>query len=209
MLQEMDSDELDDHLQDILHKMGVNVISELPSYIKAHPHVGKKYVFSPTYMGVLKCLVKLTHTHGLEGVVDKVQHLSVEDKQKLCQVCAKISSYELKADYKMFLQQLPLFQTRKCSNKSTSKFVSVSEVNLGAPNDSLPIHISRDLLELSNVDSMNLGILLEVKQLSMVELLTQVNIIHLYPMVELLTQVNIIYLYPMVELLTQVNIIHL
>ena len=184
LLQELDGNELDDTSQHVLSRLGVHVISELPHFVKAHPLVNRRYVFSPTYMGVLKCLVKLTHTHGLEGVVAKINKLETEDKRQLRTLAAKISPYELKTEYKMFLQKLPLFETRSQDSEKEKKskkevteanFVTFDECSLGAPNESLPIKVSCPLLELSDVDSRNLGNLLGVQQLNTVQLLTQVS----------------------------------
>jgi len=52
----MDGLSLSADVEEIVSALGISVVDDLPDYVKAHPLVSKLYIFSPTYIGVLKVL---------------------------------------------------------------------------------------------------------------------------------------------------------
>ena len=52
----MDGLSLGGDVEDIVAALGISVVDDLPDYVKAHPLVSKLYIFSPTYLGVLKAI---------------------------------------------------------------------------------------------------------------------------------------------------------
>ena len=170
---EFDGISLESKVVSILENLGVTIIEELPSYVKAHPLTTRKYTFTPTHIGVLKSIIFLSNIEGLKATLNKVAALDADEKRCLRLLFSKIYPHELKADYRDVLKHLPLFETMKEDDKPSS-FVSCVDVNLAAPRNLPPIPLSQKMLDVTGTDSQHLAALLDVTLLNEVELLTSV-----------------------------------
>jgi hypothetical protein len=124
---DFDGASLDQTMTSLLEKLGVTVIEELPSFIKAHPLVTRKYTFTPTAIGVLKSVIALTNITGLPDVLNKITNLKPEEKRSLRLLFSKIYPHELKTDYRDVLRHLPLFETMSHESKDV-EFISCVQV---------------------------------------------------------------------------------
>ncbi|ELT96105.1 hypothetical protein CAPTEDRAFT_195081 [Capitella teleta] len=186
MMQQMDGLCLGEGLEDILGEMGIYVIADLPDFIKLHPLVSRKYVYSPSYIGVIQALEQLCEING-DGFATKcLQTLEDEDRRTLRRLFAKVSEYEMSSKHRHILERLPLFETVEGSGGQSSRFVPFVEVSLTAPAEELPVHVSRPLLALRDTHSVNLARVLGVKELTVAELLME----HIFPDIENMTYEN-------------------
>ena len=175
VVRQMDGISLGAGLEAILDKIGVSVIEELPDFIKIHPLVTKHYVFSPSYIGVLQAIHKLCLLHSQLAVAQQIMDLTNDDeKRKLRELFAKISAYEVTDLVYELLHNLPLFETLDGSGNQATHFVCLSEVGMAAPQETLPVGVSRALIDINNREANHLADLLGVKQLTVVQLLTRV-----------------------------------
>ena len=111
LARKMDGLTLSDEVEQVVRLVGVTVVDELPDYVKSHPLVMKLYVFSPTYLGVLRALERQCAIEGQDVVVSSIaDHASAEQKRALRQLFCKLSMYELTREYMDLLVQLPLFE---------------------------------------------------------------------------------------------------
>ena len=171
-------------VEEVVRLVGVTVVDELPDYVKSHPLVLKLYVFSPTYIGVLRALERQCASDGQDVVVSLIaDNATVEQKRALRQLFSKMSVYELSRDFVDLLVQLPLFEAADGSGRTSSDrgggpdsstFVSASMISAAAPAEKLPFRMSRPLLDTTSPDAQSLGKLLGVKSLNMAQLLVQV-----------------------------------
>ena len=172
---QMDGLSMPDRLDSILSSIGISVIQDVPECVQAHPLVNKHYVYSPSYMGILRALHKLTLSDGVRTVSDRLlESTTADEKRTLGAVLSKVSSYELSDEHRQLLQQLPLFETLdRCGGKE-SHFTSCRKVHTAAPLETLPVHVSKHLLDISSQASAALASLLGITQLNMTTLLTTI-----------------------------------
>lgn len=184
LARKMDGLTLSDEVEQVVRLVGVTVVDELPDYVKSHPLVMKLYVFSPTYLGVLRALERQCVAEGQDVVVSLIaEHATAEQKRALRQLFCKLSVYELTREYMDLLVQLPLFEAADGSGRtptdrgpadSSSSFVSASMISAAAPAEKPPFRMSRPLLDTTSPDAQSLGKLLGVKSMNMAQLLMQV-----------------------------------
>lgn len=184
LARQMDGLTLSAEVEAVVRLVGVTVVDELPDYVKSHPLVLKSYVFSPTYLGVLRALERLCAAEGQDVVISMIaDHATAEQKRALRQLFSKLSSYELSRDYMDLLVELPLFEAAADSSGRTppdrgvndsSSFVSAAMISAAAPAEKLPFRMSRPLLDTTSPDAQSLGKLLGIKSLNMAQLLIQI-----------------------------------
>lgn len=175
VVRQMDGISLGSGIEAILTKIGVSVIEDLPDFIKIHPLVTKHYVFSPSYIGVLLALNKLCMFHSQLTVSQQIMDLTNdEEKKKLRELFAKISGYEMTPTFYELLHNLPIFETLAGSGNQPSHFVTLSDVGLAAPQETLPVNVSQALVDISIREANHLANLLGIRQLTVVQLLTRV-----------------------------------
>ena len=179
----MDGLSLSREVEEIVQLVGVTVVDELPDYVKSHPLVLRSYVFSPTYLGVLRALERQCAAEGEDVIISRIaDHATVEQKRSLRLLFSKLSVYELSREYMDLLVQLPLFEAADGSGRTptdrggpdSSSFVSASMISAAAPAEKLPFRMSRPLLDTTSPDSQSLGKLLGIKSLNMAQLMVQV-----------------------------------
>jgi len=177
----MDGLSLSREVEDVVRLVGVMVVDELPDYVKSHPLVLRQYVFTPTYLGVLRALERQCASEGQDVIISRIsEHATAEQKRALRQLFSKLSVYELSRDYADLLVQLPLFEAADDSGRTpgtseSSSFVSASRISAAAPAEKLPFRMSRPLLDTTSPDAQALGKLLGIKSLNMAQLLIQVQ----------------------------------
>lgn len=178
ILRSIEEMKLGKETEDILVKLGISVLDEIPEYIRLHPLAVRNFVLLPNYLGILKALDKLCRIHDLKKVLEAMRfNTSEEDKRKLRELFSKISPYEVHDDFRFLLEHLPLFEavtTSAKSQSSESKFVSFRECRVAAPFERIDFPLSSLLLDISDVSSQSLGKLLGVQQLNLVQLLIKV-----------------------------------
>ena len=160
---------LDNGVSDILIKLGVLIMTDYPSFIGNHPAVLGRFVYPPSVEGVLKAMV-VSSTMMTSGKLPEIVRtvLSTREKQLLRSFLVDIKGTQVgQAEYGV-LCCLPVFETL------AKKFVSAKDGLCAAPPEPLPITIRRDLVDVSQQDSMAFALLLGVKILTPVELLCQV-----------------------------------
>lgn len=172
----MDGISLGSKMEEIAVKIGITVVDDLPDYIKLHPLITKNYIFSSSYIGVLRALNRLCTSEGEDKIVERIlQCTTADEKRCLRELFAKISTYEMLPEYQELLWHLPIFETLEGSGGGKeSHFVSAAEVSLAAPCEKASFPLSRSLLDISSTESQTLARLLGIQQLNLVQLLTQV-----------------------------------
>ena len=179
----MDGLNLSREVEEVLQLIGVTVVDELPDYVKSHPLVLRLYVFSPTYLGVLRAVERQCALEGQDVIVSLIaDRATAEQKRDLRQLFSKLSVYELSREYLDLLSQLPLFEAADGSGRTSSdrggtessSFVSASMISAAAPAEKLPFRMSRPLLDTTSPEAQSLGKLLGIKSLNMAQLLMQV-----------------------------------
>lgn len=174
----MDGISLGAEVEEVLKKIGVPVIEDLPDYVKSHQVVARSYVFAPTYLGVLRAIERRCQTETRDVIVAKIaSDTTPEQKRALRELFAKISVYEVPRPCIELLSHLPLFETASNAVNGRARkasFASVANFGMAAPTEQLPFRISRPLINTTNADSQALAKLLGVKPLNMAQLLSQV-----------------------------------
>lgn len=176
IVRHMDGISLGSKMEEIATKIGITVVDDLPDYIKLHPLITKSYIFSSSYIGVLRALNRLGASDGEDKVIERIlQCTTADEKRCLRELFAKISAYEMLPEYQELLWHLPIFETLEGSGGGKeSHFVSAAEVSLAAPCEKASFPLSRFLLDISSTESQTLARLLGIQQLNLVQLLTQV-----------------------------------
>ena len=161
-------DAIDDRLTNLLRKLGLIVLTDCPTFVTRHPSVIGIFVHPPSAAGVLKAL-EVSSSKMAGGLFPKLvgKRFSTDDKRVLRSFLASLRQGELKKEGSIVLQSLPIFETL------SKKFVSKNDGLCAAPLRPLPISASQDLIDISQEDSKNLAILLQVRILKPTELLCE------------------------------------
>ena len=163
---------LDKTMENVLIKIGVCVIDELHSAIKHHPMVSQLYVMDPSYVGVIKALLNIANSVGYSIFCKTVQEtLTADEKRTLRHFFSSMSLSNLQPAHITLVKKLPLLETHYGDKPC---FVSVNEVSLGAPNEMLPVRISKVLVLTNSIDASNFASLFGVRQLGVIELLSTI-----------------------------------
>ena len=159
---------LSNALTDVLNKLGLVILSDLPSFISHHPGVVGKFVNPPSVHGVLNALLVSSSNITLGKLVEIVRRgVPNESKHVLRSFLANVQQLSRGTDKYKLLCSLPIFETL------SKTFVSKQECPCAAPAGCLPIPILRDLINIAQGDSKRLAILLDVRILKPTELLCE------------------------------------
>lgn len=161
-------DAIDDRLTNLLKKLGLIILTDCPTFVTRHPSVIGIFVHPPAAAGVLKAL-EVSSSKMAGGLFPKLvaKRFSTDEKRVLRSFLASVRQGELKKEESIVLQSLPIFETL------SKKFVSKNDGLCAAPLRPLPISASQDLIDISQEDSKNLAILLQVRILKPTELLCE------------------------------------
>ena len=157
---------LDDTLMNILRKLGVIVLSDLPTFISMHPAVLEAFVNPPSVRGVFEAMMVSSSKMEAGKFVDIVRkEVPTKEKHVLRSFLSHLQQQIPGTVAYNLLCSLPIFET---VNKT---FVSKQDCMYAAPLQPLPIPLLREAIDVVNVDSRRLALLLNVKILTPTELL--------------------------------------
>ena len=161
-------DVIDDPLTNVLKKLGLIVLTDCPTFVTHHPSVIGMFVHPPSVAGVLKALEVSSSKMG-SGMFPEIvrKRFSTHEKRVLRSFLASVRRGDLKKEESIVLQSLPIFETL------SNKFVSKNDGLCAAPLQPLPIPAKQDLIDISQEDSRDLAILLQVRILEPTELLCE------------------------------------
>ena len=129
---------LSNALTDVLNKLGLVILSDLPSFISHHPGVVGKFVNPPSVHGVLNALLVSSSNITLGKLVEIVRRgVPNESKHVLRSFLANVQQLSRGTDKYKLLCSLPIFETL------SKTFVSKQECPCAAPAGCLPIPILR------------------------------------------------------------------
>ena len=160
---------IDEILANVVKRLGIIVLHDLPTFISYHPAVMGTYVHSPTVQGAVKAMMTIDSTL-LPGRFSEIfqKELSTTEKLALRSFLANISPFDIeKEGYRVFLCSLPIFETL------SKRFVSKNDGLSAAPVDALPFPTPQDLIDISNDGSRALAQLLKVRILQPIEVLCE------------------------------------
>ena len=161
-------DAIDDHLANLLNKLGLIVLTDCPTFVTHHPSVIGIFVHPPSIAGVLKAL-EVSSSKMAGGTFPEIvrKRLLTDEKRVLRSFLANIRQGDIKKKEAILLESLPIFETL------CNKFVSKNDGLCAAPRRPLPILAHQDLIDISQKDSRYLAILLQVRILKRTELLCE------------------------------------
>lgn len=157
-----------------LEMLGVRVISEVVPYIQSHAAVWGNFIRLPLPEDVLDCIVTAVKNDGQRVVEDMKTKTTAEQKRALCEFVGKADDHCVRSEHVKILSSLPLFETIAHGPDLVTEFVSVNEVNLGAPISLPEMKVNAKLLDLRKDSVRNLALKLNVKILTQAEFLTNV-----------------------------------
>ncbi|KAL9966857.1 hypothetical protein ACROYT_G024987 [Oculina patagonica] len=159
-------DWLNEELTNVLMKLGLVVMNDYPTFLSHHPAVLGTFVNPPTSEGVLRAMV-VSSNQMKAGPFSEIvrQVLSTNEKRLLRSFLANVRRVA-PAEYSL-LCSLPVFETL------AKKFVSKENGLSAAPDETLPVSPLRELIDITQKDSKNLALLLDVKILKPTELLCE------------------------------------
>ena len=170
VVKQYNEESIDEVLVNVLKRLGIIVLHDLPTFISYHPAFMGTYVNSPTVQGVVKAMMTMNSTLPPGRFTEILERdLSTTEKLTLRSFLANISHYQIeKEGYRVFLCSLPIFETL------SKTFVSKNEGLSAAPVEALPVPPPQDLIDISNDDSWTLAQILNVRILQPVEVLCEI-----------------------------------
>ena len=159
---------LDGTVASVLENLGMTVISELPNWVRSHPSI-HKYVCSASVHSVLQAMETQFSTI-YEELEEGLQCQSDESKRALRRFIAGLPG-DVPKDIKELIRHLPVFETRGCGASTPSRFVTAREIGTAAPPLRLPVEVLHELIDIRQEDSLKLGRLAEVRELTFTDLL--------------------------------------
>ncbi|PFX28348.1 sacsin-like [Stylophora pistillata] len=160
----LNDDHLDGAVVTALIELGVVVMRECP--INFHPELTRTFVHPPSISGVLQAMIVSSSLLG-EGIFSAIMLGKVNDasKRSFRKFITKVSSFQSKE--KKLISSLPIFETL------SKKFVAKNDYLCAAPEEMPPITSQRELINIKEEDSKKLARLLDVRILTMTELLCE------------------------------------
>ncbi|XP_022809376.1 sacsin-like [Stylophora pistillata] len=160
----LNDDHLDGAVVNALIELGVVVMRECP--IKLHPELTWTFVHPPSISGVLQAMIDSSSLLS-EGMFSAIMLGKVNDasKRSFRKFVTKVSSFQKKD--KKFISKLPIFET------FSNRFVAKNDYLFAAPEEMPPITPQRELINIREEDSKKLARLLDVRILTMTELLCE------------------------------------
>ena len=159
---------LDDILTDVLTKLGLIIVNELPDLISHHPAVLGTFVNPPSVLGVLNAMLASSSSMTV-GTFSEILWSKVSPKGKriLRSFLSSVKQLSRGTDTYNLLCSLPIFETL------SKTFVSKQECLCATPAELLPIPLLRDPIDISQSNSKRLALLLDVKILKPTEFLCE------------------------------------
>ncbi|XP_048582130.1 sacsin-like [Nematostella vectensis] len=156
-------DSLPTKVKEVLTECGITVVEELPQCIESHPGVVPQFVRRPDSQGVVEALVQVLRSFPQAFP----RNLSLEHVRHLK---AFLSGAKLSEPQKQVLRKLPVFETVG-GVKGMAKHVSIENVPVGLESSDLPpVPLDREVINLQDLISRNLGQLLGVVVLQPMDL---------------------------------------
>ena len=170
VLKQYNEESIDENLANVLKRLGIIVLHDLPTFISYHPAVMGTYVNAPTVQGALKAIMTMKSTLPPGSFSEILQReLSKTEKLTLRSFLANISPFDIdKEGYRVFLCSLPIFETLY------KRFVSKNDGLKAAPAEALPVPPPHDLIDISNDESWTLAQILKVRILQPIEVICEI-----------------------------------
>ena len=170
VLKQYNEESIDENLANVLKRLGIIVLHDLPTFISYHPAVMGTYVNAPTVQGALKAMMTMKSTLPPRSFSEILQReLSKTEKLTLRSFLANISPFDIdKEGYRVFLCSLPIFETLY------KRFVSKNDGLKAAPVEALPVPPPHDLIDISNDESWTLAQILKVRILQPIEVICEI-----------------------------------
>ena len=170
VVKQYNEESIDENLANVLKRLGIIVLHDLPTFISYHPAVMGTYLNAPTVQGVLKAMMTMKSTLPPGSFSEILQReLSKTEKLTLRSFLANISPFDIdKEGYRVFLCSLPIFETLY------KRFVSKNEGLKAAPAEALPVPPPHDLIDISNDESWTLAQILKVRILQPIEVICEI-----------------------------------
>ena len=170
VLKQYNEESIDENLANVLKRLGIIVLHDLPTFISYHPAVMGTYVNAPTVQGALKAMMTMKSTLPPRSFSEILQReLSKTEKLTLRSFLANISPFDIdKEGYRVFLCSLPIFETLY------KRFVSKNDGLKAAPAEALPVPPPHDLIDISNDESWTLAQILKVRILQPIEVICEI-----------------------------------
>jgi len=86
----MDGLSLSAEVEQVVRLCGVTVVDELPDYVKSHPLVLRSYVFSPTYLGVLRALERQCANDGQHIIIGSIMFTYSSDVTRIVRAALQL-----------------------------------------------------------------------------------------------------------------------
>ncbi|CAH3194039.1 unnamed protein product, partial [Porites evermanni] len=167
VVKQYNEESIDENLANVLKRLEIIVLHDLPTFISYHPAVMGTYVNAPTVQGVLKAMMTMKSTLPPGSFSEILQRdLSKTEKLTLRSFLANISSFDIEKE--VFLCSLPIFETLY------KRFVSKNDGLKAAPAEALPVPPPQDLIDISNDDSWTLAQILKVRILQPIEVICEI-----------------------------------
>ena len=170
VVKQYNEESIDENLANVLKRLGIIVLHDLPTFLSYHPAVMGTYLNAPTVQGVLKAMMTMKSTLPPGSFSEILQReLSKTEKLTLRSFLANISPFDIeKEGYRVFLCSLPIFETLY------KRFVSKNDGLKAAPAEALPVPPPQDLIDISNDDSWTLAQVLKVRILQPIEVICEI-----------------------------------
>ena len=170
VLKQYNEESIDENLANVLKRLGIIVLHDLPTFISYHPAVMGTYVNAPTVQGALKAMMTMKSTLPPGSFSEILQReLSKTEKLTLRSFLANISPFDIdKEGYRVFLCSLPIFETLY------KRFVSKNDGLKAAPAEALPVPPPHDLIDISKDESWTLAQILKVRILQPIEVICEI-----------------------------------
>ena len=170
VVKQYNEESIDENLANVLKRLGIIVLHDLPTFISYHPAVMGTYVNAPTVQGALKAMMTMKSTLPPGSFSEILQReLSKTEKLTLRSFLANISPFDIdKEGYRVFLCSLPIFETLY------KRFVSKNDGLKAAPAEALPVPPPHDLIDISNDESWTLAQILKVRILQPIEVICEI-----------------------------------
>ena len=168
VVKHLDDAVLDDTLTDVLTKLGLIIVSDLPDLISHHPAVLGTFVNPPSILGVLNAMLASSSSMTVRTFSEILQtKVSPKGKRILRSFLSNVKELNRGTETYNLLCSLPIFETL------SKAFVSKQECLSAVAAELLPIPLLQDPIDISQSNSKRLALLLDVKILNPTDLLCE------------------------------------
>ncbi len=152
-------------VQNVLHTLGVMLVTSLPLYVESHSQVVGTYVLPVTPEAAIKCALAC----NCMGSVMSIQGLSKKDRDEFRSFIAKSTNLTSTSEHTQLLHSLPIFPTIQQGD-----LVRLNDVNVMASSERPNISISQLYLNPRDGPTCDVVRVLGLCQYSIPDFLTQV-----------------------------------